>query len=297
MTAPLKRVLVRHPRDAFNSQTFLENHWQAFGYTDMPDYPKACRDYDLFIDILGSRGAQIDFLPGLETNSPDSIYIHDPAEIIGDGIVLCRMGKKARRDESERIERFCLANGIRVLGRVCSPGIIEGGDIIWLDDHTLAIGEGYRTNREGIEQLRKMTEEFVHEVIRTPLPHWRGQSDVLHLMSLISPVSRHLAVIFRPLLGVPFLNELERRDFKLIDVPQEELDSLGCNVLALSPDCCIMADGNPITRQRIEACGIEVLVYPAAEISLKGQGGPTCLTRPLRRSADQESRRLFGFRS
>jgi len=287
MFAPLKTVLVRHVSDAFQSRSHLAKHWKSFSYTSMPDYERACSDYDLFLEALSSKGARVKFLRNIDPESIDSLYVHDPAETIGEGLVLCRMGKGLRRNESNMIEEFCTENEIPILGKIQSPGLLEGGDIIWLDETTLAVGEGYRSNQDGIEQLTRLSFPIVKNVIRVPLPHWRGRAEVLHLMSLISPIARNIAVVYRPLLPVPFLNELERREYRLIDVPEQEFDSLGCNVLALSSTCCLMADGNPVTRDRIEKEEIEVLVYPAEEISLKGQGGPTCLTRPLLRTAPE----------
>ena len=283
MTTPLKQVLVRHASDAFVSQSFLDERWSSFGYLECPDFEQACNDYDVFVRVLEQAGVEVLFLKGLEDTSPDSIYVHDPAETIGNGLVLTRMGKELRRQESTRFRGYAETNNIPVLGAIEGPGLLEGGDIIWLDDRTLAVGEGYRSNKSGIDQLAAIAAPFADEVIRVPLPHWRGPSDVLHLMSLISPVAEGVAAVFRPYLPVPFLQELQRREFKLIDIPEEELDTLGCNILPVDKNACVMADGNPISRSRLEAAGISVVVYPAREISLKGQGGPTCLTRPLLR--------------
>ena len=114
-----------------------------------------------------------------------------------------------------------------------------------------------------------------------PLPHWRGAGDVLHLMSLISPVDRDLAVVYSPLLPVPFRETLIESGYRLVEVPDEEFDTMGTNVLALGPRECVMIGGNPQTRAALEAAGARVTEYVGHEISVKGAGGPTCLTRPL----------------
>ena len=285
MTDSLTRVLVRHPSIGFVSQSFLDERWKDFGYLECPDYLQACRDFDEFVAVLERNQVEIDFLEGVEKSSPDSIYVHDPAETIGNALLLCRMGKHLRRHESERFSTFAAEKNIPLLGEITGPGLLEGGDIVWLDNKTIAVGEGYRSNRSGIDQLEKLAAPFVDEVLRVSLPHWRGESDVLHLMSLISPVSDRVAAVFRPYLPVPFLQELERREFTLIDIPENELDTLGCNILPLGRGVCVMANGNPESRRRLESAGIAVETYPAAEISMKGQGGPTCLTRPLIRRA------------
>ena len=169
---------------------------------------------------------------------------------------------------------------IELCGRIEAPGLLEGGDVVWLDERTLVIGRGYRTNAEGIRQVRSLVGDSV-DVIEVPLPHWRGDSDVMHLMSLISPVDRDLAVVYSRLLPVPFRQLLLERGYRLVEVPDEEFDSMGCNVLALSPSRCVMLTGNARTLAALEHAGVEVIEYGGSEISVKGAGGPTCLTRPL----------------
>lgn len=281
MSDPLRDVLVRHPSVAFNSQEVLDAQWARYGYTACPDYLQACTDFDQFIDVLESNGATVHRMEDEIDPGMDSLYVHDPALTIGNGMVLGRMGKEERRREAETFELHCQSHGIPILGKIEAPGILEGGDVIWLDEKTLAVGLGYRTNRDGIQQLEKICRNVIDEIITVPLPHFRGPGDVLHLMSLISPISANKAVVYKKLLPVPFLETLSHRFHTLIDVPDDEYDKLGCNVLAISPTVAIMAEGAPKTRAKLEGEGIQVLTYPPEEISLKGQGGPTCLTRPL----------------
>jgi N-dimethylarginine dimethylaminohydrolase len=169
-----------------------------------------------------------------------------------------------------------------VCGRIESPGRIEGGDVIWLDARTFVVGRGYRTNAEGIRQLRTILGRNV-DVVEVPLPHWRGQQDVMHLMSLISPVDHDLAVVYSPLLPVPFREWLLDRGIRFVEVPDDEFETMGTNVLALAPGRCLMLRGNPRTRAALERAGADVAEYAGTEISVKGAGGPTCLTRPLER--------------
>jgi N-dimethylarginine dimethylaminohydrolase len=196
------------------------------------------------------------------------------------------MGKAQRAEEPAAQERAFRAGHapVEVCGRIEPPGRLEGGDVVWLDRHTLVVGRGYRTNAEGIRQLRALLGHTV-DVVEVPLPHWRGHEDVMHLMSLVSPVDRDLAVVHSPLLPVPFREWLLERGIRLIDVPDEEFDTMGTNVLALAPRRCVMLAGNPRTRTALERAGAEVVEYEGAEISVKGAGGPTCLTRPLVRLA------------
>jgi N-dimethylarginine dimethylaminohydrolase len=174
--------------------------------------------------------------------------------------------------------------GLPVAGVIDAPGTLEGGDVVWLDDRTIAVGRGYRTNAEGIRQLRTVLADSIDELIEVPLPHWRGAQDVMHLMSLVSPVDRNLAVVYSRLLPVPFRERLLQIGFTLVEVPDEEFESMGTNVLALAPRRCLVLSGNPTTRRALERAGAEVIDYEGEEISRKGAGGPTCLTRPLVRA-------------
>jgi N-dimethylarginine dimethylaminohydrolase len=190
------------------------------------------------------------------------------------------MGKPQRAAEPDAQDQALRTLGIHTAGRIAAPGRLEGGDLIWIDEVTLAVGRGYRTNAEGIRQLRALVGEGI-EVVEVPLPHWRGAGDVMHLMSLISPVDRDLAVVYSPLLPVPFREWLQERGVRFVETPHEEFDTMGTNVLALGPRRCLMLAGNPLTRRALERAGCEVLEYEGFEISMKGAGGPTCLTRPL----------------
>jgi N-dimethylarginine dimethylaminohydrolase len=197
-------------------------------------------------------------------------------------MVLARMGKPQRYGEPKAQAEAFRQWGIPIVGAIEPPGFLEGGDVVWLNEHTVAVGRGYRTNDAGIEQLRGFVGPGVN-LVSVPLPHWRGPGDVFHLMSIISPVDRDLAVVYAPLMPVPFREWLIDLGYRLVDVPDAEFDSMGANVLALAPRRVVMVDGNPETRRRLEQAGAEVRVYSGAEISVKGGGGPTCLTRPIRR--------------
>jgi N-dimethylarginine dimethylaminohydrolase len=192
------------------------------------------------------------------------------------------MGKPQRLGEPAAQERALHAGHIPVCARIAPPGRVEGGDAIWLDPRTFVVGRGYRTNADGVGQLRSIIGRGV-EIVEVPLPHWRGQHDVMHLMSLISPVDHDLAVVYSPLLPVPFREWLLDRGIRLVEVSDEEFDTMGANVLALAPRRCLMLGGNPRTRAALERAGAEVIEYEGTEISVKGAGGPTCLTRPLER--------------
>ncbi|NTV81837.1 MAG: hypothetical protein HGA24_10510, partial [Candidatus Aminicenantes bacterium] len=211
-----------------------------------------------------------------------SIYVRDAACVAPRGLVLGRMGKALRKGEPRAIRDFCASAGWPVLGEIRDPGTLEGGDIAWLDEKTVAVGHGYRTNAEGIRQLREIVAGDGCEVIEVPLPHWDGPDDVFHLMSVLSPVDETKFLVYSRLLPVPFRKILLERGFTLLEVPDAEFTTMGGNVLALAPGKCLALAGNPGTAALLEKAGIEVLTYEGAEISVKGAGGPTCLTRPFR---------------
>jgi N-dimethylarginine dimethylaminohydrolase len=282
----LTAVLLAHPRDVFADEATIDAQWRRVRWTARPDVRRAVAEYDEFAAILESAGAALHWLPRGADTTIDSIYVRDAAVVCDRGIVLCRMGKPTRAGEPAALERGLTAAGLGdwpIAGRIEAPGTLEGGDVVWLDPRTIAVGRGYRTNDEGIRQLRAILGDSIDDLVVVPLPHWRGADDVMHLMSLISPVDRDLAVVYAPLLPVPFRERLLNLGMRLVEVPDEEFDTLGTNVLAIGPGRGLMVRGNPRTRAALERAGAEVIEYEGGEISLKGAGGPTCLTRPLAR--------------
>lgn len=282
-TGVLSRLLVKHARDAFRSPEAVADQWRALNFTGAPDFNNAVREYDRFVEILSTCGVSLEFLRASSDVGMDSIYVRDASVVCDRGAILCRMGKPLRVHEPGAQAAVFRAIGLPIVGAITPPGILEGGDVVWLDRRTLAVGRGYRTNAEGIAQLRSLLADSIDELIVVPLPHWRGPGDVFHLMSIISPVDRDLAVVYSPLMSVPFREALLDRGITLVEVPDDEFESMGGNVLTLSPRRCVLLAGNPITRSRLERAGAAVYEYDGTDISLKGGGGPTCLTRPLRR--------------
>jgi N-dimethylarginine dimethylaminohydrolase len=278
----LARVALRHPRAAFVDQARIDSEWQPLNYTARPDMARAIAEYERFAAVLEASGARLDYLPAADELTLDSLYVRDAAIETPRGLVLCYMGKPARAAEPHVHGRALEGAGVPVFGRIEAPGRIEGGDVVWFDARTLAVARGYRTNAEGIRQLSVLLGPSV-EVITVPLPHYKGPGDVFHLMSILSPVDRDLAVVYSPLMPVPFREWLIEHGIALVEVPDGEFETMGCNVLAIGPRRCLMLEGNPQTRRRLEAAGAEVIEYAGQEISGKGQGGPTCLTRPLAR--------------
>lgn len=282
--APLTRVVMKHARDAFLHPVAIEREWQPLGFTAAPHYARAIEEYDRFVELIRSAGADVHFLPSDRRANLDSIYVRDASIVAPAGMILANMGKRLRSGEPAAQQDAFASLGIPTVGAISGSGKLEGGDLVWLDATTVAVGEGYRTNAEGIRQLRALLGDGI-TVIAVPLPHWHGSGEVLHLMSLISPVDRDLAVVYSPLMPVPFRQLLLERGYRLVEVPDAEFETMGSNVLAIAPRKCILLAGNPLTRAALEQAGAEIFEYEGTEISVKGAGGPTCLTRPIARSA------------
>lgn len=276
----LRRVLLKHARDAFVSPDRVAAQWSALNYIGAPDFDAACHEYDAFARLLESLDVAVEWMPG-EDVGLDSMYVRDASIASDRGPILCRMGKPTRSSEPAAEGRVFEALGLEVAGSIEAPGTAEGGDATWLATDILAVGRGYRTNQSGIDQLETLLPDV--EVLGVPLPHWKGPDDVFHLMSMLSPLDADLLLVYSPLLPVSFRERLLESGFGLVEVPDEEFDSQGCNVLAVAPRVAVALDGNPETCRRMEAAGVDVHTYVGREISAKGCGGPTCLTRPLER--------------
>ena len=278
MVAPLRRVAVKRPQDAFLR---IEDEWQPLNYTRPPLIAKAAEDHRRFVSLMQQAGAEVLYLPADGRTGADSLYAHDPVLVTDRGAVVFQTGKVARRGEGPAFVDAFNSWGVPVLGVIDGPATAEAGDMVWLDHETLLVGRGFRTNAPGVQALSELLKPGGVQVISFDLPYWSGPQDVLHLMSFISLLDDDLAVVYRRLLPVALFELLTERGVQLVDVPDQEYDSLGCNVLAISPRNVIMVSGNPITRSRLEAAGCKASEFDGSEICLPGAGGPTCLTRPL----------------
>ena len=283
MVDPIKKILLKHPSNAFLNQRNINKQYLELNYLAAPNFNSAISDYEIFVDLLKSFDIEIYYLPKDKATSLDSIYTHDPCVVSNKGVVICNMGKKARQPEADTMKKFFNSIEVPILGKIQSPGTLEGGDVVWINEKTIAIGEGYRTNKEGIEQLKLLLSDQVETVITVSIPHWNGPDDCLHLMSNLSPIDHDLYLVYSRLLPVSFIKYLLDQNIELIDVPDDEYESMGCNVLAIAPRKVIMISGNPKTKQLLENKGVEIHTYDGSEISIKGAGGPTCLTRPFLR--------------
>lgn len=282
----LQRVFIKRASEAFVDQTSVATQWQELNFLSEPDFSKAEKESKVFEEIIRSSGSEVSFFPKDNSVSMDSIYCRDASIATDRGIIICNMGKAARLPEPSAAAKVYRDLNIPILGEITVPGTVEGGDVAWLDTKTLAVGRTYRTNDEGIRQLRRLLEPDGVTVMEVQLPHYKGVSDVFHLMSIFSPVDKNLAVVYSPLMPIVFREELLRRGYQLVEVPDAEFDTMGCNVLALAPRKCLMVKGNNITKERLLAAGATVIEYEGTEISYKGGGGPTCLTRPLWRMSE-----------
>lgn len=274
MTGTLRRVLVRPPGTDFS-------RWREYGWLAEPDAKRIAEEHEGLREALAEAGAEVVVAATAADRNPDAVYVFDPVFVTDAGAILLRPGKELRRSEVEALQADFVAAGIPIAAELTEPALAEGGDAFWLDEQTLVVGLGYRTNEAGAAQLGAALPGV--EVITVDLPHHHGREHCMHMLTLISPLDVDLALVYLPLLPVRLVEVLEERGIELVEVPEEEFESIGCNVLALGPRKALALDGNPETRRRMEAAGVDVRVYQGKELSRKGEGGPTCLTLPLLR--------------
>ena len=280
----IRRIILKHPRDVFVSDENIASQWRELHYEAQPDFARATSEYDEFAKLLQGFEIEMHFLPESRDTGLDSIYVRDAVIVCDKGAILCNMGKQARMGEPAAQGAVLSDLGVPIVGSITGVGSVEGGDVAWIDERTLAVGRGYRTNDEGIRQLRELLGDSIDELVIVPLPHWRGPTDVFHLMSILSPIDVDLSLVYSPLMPVPFRDELLERGIELVEVPDAEFLTMGINVLAVAPRVCVMLAGNPETKRRLELAGASVYEFGGREICSKGAGGPTCLTRPIERT-------------
>jgi dimethylargininase len=273
----VRRIYVRPPHaEAFTA-------WRAYGWHAEPDLEATAAEHAALVETLRSMVDDVVVGTTPVPGDPDAVYTFDPTLVTDAGVIPLLPGKEGRRGEPAIVATELAAAGCSILPVLAPPATAEGGDMFFLDDRTLLVGLGYRTNAESVEQLRpRLAEQDV--AIRTfDLPHHHGPAECLHLMSFISMLDADLAVVYLPMMPVRLVQLLATRGIALVEVPDEEFLTMGPNVLSLGPRRAIAVEGNPVTRRRMEEAGVEVTTYAGAHISLNGDGGPTCLTRPLLR--------------
>jgi len=285
MVATLGRVLVCPPSVAGWGDPARAAAAAALGYPSPPAVAAATAEHDALRRALVDTGADVVDLPPAPDHGLDAVYTHDASFMTDRGAVILRMGKPARRGEPARHAAFYQSAGIPLLGAIDAPGTVEGGDLVWIDAATVLAGRGYRTNGDGIDHLRALLAPAGIEVAAAPLPHFRGPEACLHLMSLLSMIDDATALVDPAWLAVPTLELLRDRGIGLIAIDETERDALACNVLALGDRRLLAMEGSPATHARLRAAGFEVRTFPGRELGRNGGGGPTCLTRPIRRGA------------
>ena len=274
MVSKLEHVLVRTPTTVGNF--VADAQWRE------PDRDALVREHSEFINLLSSLGCTVHTAQAVD-GLVDAVYMHDPMIMTPHGAILLQMGKRVRQPEPAQIRKDLERIGVPILGELTGSAIADGGDKVWLDAKTLLIGHGYRTNGEGIEQIRKMLAPYGVEVHAFDLPHFQGPEAVLHLMSVLSPISQDKAVVYEPLAPIRLLEFLKSRNITWLTVNDTEVHTQGANILTVEPNVVVLAAGNPEIEGKLRKSGVTVHIFNGANVAVKGDGGPTCLTAPLLR--------------
>jgi N-dimethylarginine dimethylaminohydrolase len=275
MSAPLRRVLVRRPAVAGDGA--------GAGWRE-PDPAALAAQHEAFCALLDDLGAEVEVAAPVD-GLVDAVYMHDPVMLTGAGAIPLRMRKPIRSEEPDLMASELERLGVPVIGRLPEGAWADGGDRFWLDDTTMAIGLGYRTTPAGLAALAELVAPEGIDVVGYDLPHDAGPDHVLHLQSLISAVTDSLLVVYEPLMPVRLLDDLRARGYDWLPITPDEYLAMGCNILCVRPGVVVMVDGLPDLRGRLEARGVEIHAYDGSELSLKGDGGPTCLTCPILRAS------------
>jgi N-dimethylarginine dimethylaminohydrolase len=274
MVSKLEHVLVRTPTTVGNF--VADAQWRE------PDRDALVREHSEFVNLLSSLGCTVHTAQAVD-GLVDAVYMHDPMIMTPHGAILLQMGKRVRQPEPAQIRKDLERIGVPILGELTGSAIADGGDKVWLDAKTLLIGHGYRTNGEGIAQIRKMLAPYGVEVHAFDLPHFQGPDAVLHLMSVLSPISQDKAVVYEPLAPIRLLEFLKSRNITWLTVNDTEVHTQGANILTVEPNVVVLAAGNPEIEGKLRKSGVTVHIFNGANVAVKGDGGPTCLTAPLLR--------------
>ena len=265
MTATLKKVAVKAPGlSLLNADPKKWHYTKGFN----PNIIEVV--HNIFVKMLEDSGTEIYYMRGDDYEIADSVFTYDVSLMTPSGAILMSPGKMLRRGEQNLHKNFYHKHSIPIVGSIVGNATAEAGDTLWIDDKTLIIGRGFRTNLAGLEQLKKILNPQDINVYSFDLPVYSGESSCLHLMSLIS-----------------LIELLQKHNFTIIQAPFDEFkksDTLSVNVLATKPGECIMIDSAPKTLDLLRGAGVHVKVFHGDPLCIACEGGPTCLTRPLLRT-------------
>lgn len=281
MVAPLRTVALRRP-----GSEMLNADIEKWHYAKELVPEKLLAQYQEFVEALEAAGSEILWFGDADDGLSDSVFTYDPSLMTPSGVILMNPGKALRKDEVALHQSFYSEHGIDIIGKIEAPGSVEAGDTLWLNDHTLAVGRGFRTNQAGIDQLSEVLVTKNIDVVQFDLPVYHGKAACLHLMSVVSLLSDNLALVHAPLMPVALYQLMEKTGFTLLEAPIDEFENSGglnLNVLATAPLKVIAVDGFPVTLKLMRDAGCEVHVFAGDELSIPCEGGPTCMTRPILR--------------
>jgi len=281
MVSHLKKVLMKKPQ---NFMSKVDS--QKWNYTFPLDQEILYENYNEFYKIIKNSGAEIVDLKLRNEKEElcDSIFTHDPSLVLNDGAIILNMGKNLRKKEAEEHINFYNEEKIPIIGKVINNGTIEGGDCLWINKKTLLVGESYRTNKIGIDQLGNIVNKHDIKLIPIKLPKYNNENSCFHLMSLISMLDEDLAIGYLKLLPLDLINLLNNNNIKIIEIPEDEYfksKTLAVNVLTLSPRNLVAMKGYPKTIDLLREYGCKINLFSGGELCIKAEGGPTCLTRPI----------------
>jgi N-dimethylarginine dimethylaminohydrolase len=266
----LRRAALRRP--AFSGD-FVAAGWRR------PDPDALARQHDAFAQLLTDLGVAVELFPADE-GQVDSVFTYDPVFVIGSGVVEFRSAKPVRRQEGASLARALGERRVPTIASMKGPAVMDGGDVCWIERDLVIAGRSYRTNQPAHDFLRRLLEKEGQQMVGFDLPHDLGPAHVLHLMSLISPIADGLAVVYPRLVPVPLMQLLNERGVTLIEVDPVEYATMGGNILAVEPGVAVIYAGNPNIVKALRDKGVEVHEIEGGELA-KGDGGPTCLTRPI----------------
>jgi dimethylargininase len=282
MTSALRRVALSKPGVAL-----LEADAAVWNYGPTFDRHKVLAQHKTFSDLLVGHGVDIVWMDEDNPKIADAVFSYDASLMTPAGAILMNPGKSLRQGEQALHQAFYQRQNIPVIGEITGDATAEAGDTLWLDNNTLAMGRGFRTNQSGIDQMTEILADQGITVHAFDVPYYHGAAACLHLMSLVSLVDTKTAAICETLFPVSLYQLMQAMGYNFISLPYDEYQASGTlsgNILTVAPGESIMIDGFPETRNALEAAGINLQVFDGDALCIGCEGGPTCLTRPILRS-------------
>ncbi|MFB6125533.1 MAG: dimethylarginine dimethylaminohydrolase family protein [Halanaeroarchaeum sp.] len=275
----LERVLVHEPGPEFKTVVDPD----VWNWDGLPRQERAADEHAALVEILEEHDVTVHRLETAGENLAESLFVRDVAFAIEGGVVVGQMVEETRHGEERRVSERVVELGMPIYHTVHGPGGFEAGNMVWIDEETVAVGRSRTTNAEGIRQVRTVLDTYDVEMVEVPIFGSTQSTGQTHLALVFSMVAADLALIYPQAVPDEFVDLLHDRGIDTLEVPMREQRNRATSTVVIEPGTVLLPAGNPQTAAALREVCSTVYELSIREIAKTG-GGLKGLVLPLERA-------------